>query len=657
MLLVEFGDQIDAAVNARVHRFSRALMQSPPPGLVELVPTYRSLAIHFDPLCIHASRLEALVQNLGEQFEEFEPPAPRTIEVPVVYGGEWGPDLAGVSEQIGLSEADIIALHSEVLYRVFMLGFMPGFPYLGGMSPLIEVPRLPTPRTFVPAGSVGIAGLQTGIYPTASPGGWRLIGRTPLRLFDATREPPALLEAGDLVRLLPIDPTRFAALEAAEAAFKTSPSNPSPEPKIEILDGGLLTTIQDLGRVGYQNIGVPVAGAMDPFAMRAGNRLVGNPDQAAGIEITLIGPTLRFLDDSVIAITGADLKPQVNERPVPAWQPLSVRRGDRLSFAGRRSGARAYLAFRGGIAVFPAMGSRSTFLPAALGGHEGRPLREGDRLTLGAEPSSPPSSGPTMNPPHRILNSHAAVIRVMLGPQDDAFTEAGIQAFLSGPYTLSLRADRVGYRLEGPIIEHRTGADIVSDGTAFGSIQVAGDGLPMVLMADRGTTGGYTKIATVVSADLPILAQALPGDRFRFRAVSLEEAVQLARHREAMLEALTTGGPLSEEDLETEVYSEDQAAPWVAEGFADLAGASAGNSSNSSEGPPTAVGLCAGMTGQVTEVLVAPGQTVVEQQTLLIIEAMKMKNPLRAPHAGVVRRVHVEPNQVVTAAMVLVEFE
>lgn len=311
---------------------------------------------------------------------------------------------------------------------------------------------------------------------------------------------------------------------------------------IEIVEPGLLTTVQDLGRYGYQRYGVPVSGCMDQFALRAANLLVGNDDEAAGLEITLIGPRLRFLANLVIAVTGADLAPMLDDQPLPMWQSHEVSRGSTLSFAGIRDGVRSYISIAGGIDVPVVLGSRSTFTRARIGGFDGRALGQGDTLSI---PEGVPTDlgGKQGVPPSRVpVYGHSHKVRVVLGPQDDAFTPQGMETFLSAPYTVSPQSDRVGYRLEGPRIEHVAGADIVSDGIPFGAVQVVGDGMPIILMADRGSTGGYTKIAAVISADLPSLAQAAPGDTITFQSVTVEEAHRALREQELLLSAIAPGG-------------------------------------------------------------------------------------------------------------------
>jgi antagonist of KipI len=307
---------------------------------------------------------------------------------------------------------------------------------------------------------------------------------------------------------------------------------------IEVLDGGMLTTVQDLGRFGYQRYGVPTSGGLDLFSLRAANRIVGNEDEAAALEITLIGPRLRFLAPATIALTGADLGARLDGQPFSCWQSVVVEPGSTLACAGPQDGIRGYLAVAGGLDVPRVLGSRSTYTRSKLGGVEGRPLKTGDLLdvegpravVLGGVRQLPDSRRPTWGHAHRL--------RVVLGPQDDRFTPGGIRTFLSSEYTVSPQSDRMGYRLAGPAIEHVRGADIVSDGTPFGAVQVAGDGVPIVLLSDRGTAGGYTKIATVIGPDIPRLAQAAPGDTVTFEVVSLIEAYDAVRQEEAALASI-----------------------------------------------------------------------------------------------------------------------
>lgn len=203
-LVVEFGNEISEAVNKKVRNLYLAIKKSQMPGIYEMIPTYRSLLIQYNPIEIEVNKLIEKLMEIEMSLDSIDLPKPRTIEIPTIYGGEFGEDLKFVSEHNGMSEDEVIKIHSSVDYRIYMLGFSPGFPYLGGMSEKIETPRLKTPRTKIPAGSVGIAGKQTGIYPMESPGGWQLIGKTPLKLYDPKSETPIILQAGDYIRFVPI---------------------------------------------------------------------------------------------------------------------------------------------------------------------------------------------------------------------------------------------------------------------------------------------------------------------------------------------------------------------------------------------------------------------------------------------------------------------
>jgi antagonist of KipI len=311
----------------------------------------------------------------------------------------------------------------------------------------------------------------------------------------------------------------------------------------EVIDGGMLTTVQDLGRFGFQRYGVPTSGALDQFSLRAANRLVGNAEGAACLEMTLVGPRLRFLVPATVSLTGADLGARLDGRPVPLWESIVARPGEVLSFVGPKDGVRAYLAVAGGLDVPEVLGSRSTYTRSRLGGLDGRALRTGDVLSVARDRPVVLGGALRLADRERPVYGHAHRLRVVLGPQDDRFTAEGIGTFFGSSYEVSPQSDRMGCRLTGPAIQHARGADIVSDGTAFGAVQVAGDGVPIVLLADRGTAGGYTKIATVIGPDIPRLAQAAPGDTVTFGAVTLEEAYEAVRQEDRVLASISPPRP------------------------------------------------------------------------------------------------------------------
>ena len=297
--------------------------------------------------------------------------------------------------------------------------------------------------------------------------------------------------------------------------------------KLQVLSPGPLTTIQDRGRYGYIASGIGVSGAMDQDAYEAANYLVGNRHGEAVLEATLMGPSIRFEADCICAVTGADMRTKIGNQPVEPYRPFWVQAGQVLTMGYAQMGCRGYLAVQGGFDVPMVMGSRSTNLKCSLGGLEGRALKAGDVLTVPDE-----SNSLVMDRKRRVPVYHQDVtVRVVPGPQTDAFTERGISTLWTEPFTVSMKSDRMGLRLDGPAIETKNGSDIVSDGIAPGAIQVTSAGQPIILLADRQTTGGYAKIGTVCTVDLPKLAQLKPGGTVRFEAVSVEQAQKLLKKK------------------------------------------------------------------------------------------------------------------------------
>jgi biotin-dependent carboxylase-like uncharacterized protein len=303
----------------------------------------------------------------------------------------------------------------------------------------------------------------------------------------------------------------------------------------EILQPGMLTTVQDLGRLGYQRLGVPAAGAMDQFAIKMGNRLLSNNDNDAALEATFMGPSIKAISDTIIAITGGDLSPTLNGKILPMWESISLKEGDTISFEGPRAGIRTYICIAGGIDVPLIMESRSTYLRSNIGGYLGRSLQQGDILSS-STPNKEVVKGRKVST--YIVPSYGGdvTLRVVLGPQDSEFTEDGINTFLTSKYVVTSQMDRMGIRLEGTEITHREKADIISDGIMFGSIQIPGNGQPIIMMADRQTTGGYTKIATIISIDIPKISQAQPGDKIQFDKVTVENAQNLLKEFEETIQ-------------------------------------------------------------------------------------------------------------------------
>lgn len=288
---------------------------------------------------------------------------------------------------------------------------------------------------------------------------------------------------------------------------------------IKVMNPGAMTTVQDRGRLGYQSKGVRACGVMDAQAYSDAVKLAGGRDGDAVLEMTLFGGTYIFENETVFAMTGADMMPVLNGKPCPMDRRITAKAGDKLTLGFAARGCRTYLAVCGGVDVPEVMGSRSTDVKCGIGGMNGRALKAGDIVPVGTCVSV---LEPCKTPEARTFPDEI-VIRAIPGPQDGMFTAKGLDTFFGTAYKVSENSDRMGYRLSGEKIESINGTDIISDGIVFGSVQITAEGLPIILMADRQTTGGYAKIATVISADLPLLAQARPGNTVRFRKISIED--------------------------------------------------------------------------------------------------------------------------------------
>jgi KipI family sensor histidine kinase inhibitor len=507
-------------------RLAAAIRAAALPGVTDVVPGAATVLVGYEP----GGDPAGLASQLRDVASAPAPALPTDNQpdliIPTVYDG---PDLGQVAAVTGLSGAEVIARHAAGRYRVGWLGFSPGFGYLTGLDPVLAaVPRRASPRVSVPRGSVAIAGGLAAVYPAASPGGWQLIGRTNRVLWDPGGDPPTPLSPGRHVRFRPVD--------------RLAPTAPTPDSApvavgdqaIEVLQPGLLTTVQDLGRPGLAHLGVPRSGAADPASLRRANRLAGNPDDAAGLEVTLGRLTLRFHDAGVVAVTGAPVsltltgsdsgvggEPARGRERVDQLAPrhgtaFAVPAGSVLRLGAPAVGLRSYLAVAGGIDVQPELGSRSADRLSGLGPP---PLRPGDRLPVG------PARSPVRKRSDDWLRTDLAAVgtdpvplRAIAGPRDDWFARDALIALAAESYRVTPASDRTGLRLGGPPLTRSPGrpGELPSEGVAAGSLQVTHDGQPILLLADHPTTGGYPVIAVVASADLGLAAQLRPGQQIRF---------------------------------------------------------------------------------------------------------------------------------------------
>ena len=509
-VLAGFPELPELAANQAARAVADGLSRESPAWLLDAIPAARTLLVLFDP-----DRLAHVeVEKVLSRASAAPPQAPaRTIRLPTCYGGEAGPDLEELAKAAGLGASELVRLHANAEHRVAFLGFAPGFPYMRGTPPELSLPRLATPRVRVPARSVAVADGYTGIYPEESPGGWRLIGRVAATLFDPAGTPPSLLLPGDRALFDPIGPAELAAFEAARRGEKSAA--PPVEPILRVDKPGAFTVVQGGPRHGLGALGVIAGGAMDLASLAVANDLAGNPAFTGALEAAVTGPELLLLADTTFAVPGALAQTRLDGNLVAGPGPHRGKKGARLSVGPIRGGFRAYLAFAGGLAL-PALGAPS------------RPLRSGDLVGRAQEPASRPFAAPRRI---HVPREGAIELRALPGPQWDFFTIEGRETFFSAPFRATTQSDRRGMRLDGPQLELSRPSDIPPEGTAPGSVQVPGAGLPIILGPDRPVTGGYAKIATIISADLPLLAQARPGTMIRFSPATLEEA--LAARRDA----------------------------------------------------------------------------------------------------------------------------
>lgn len=480
---------LDEEANRRVQGLASWLSAERPPGVTDVIPGYGALYVEFDARVISQRQLERLLRSVSPPASEG-----RLVEIPVVYDGE---DLDRLVQLTGLSRTELIREHTGSDYHVFSTSFSPGMPLAGTVSERLNFPRLGSPRLSVPAGSVAVAGAQTGIYTVPTPGGWNLLGRSLVNLYDPSRKQPFTVR--------PLDRLRFTARSGQPPdlprVLELLPAEPR-RPVLKVLEAGLLDLIVDRGRTFVAGSGLSRSGPADPHAAAVANALLGNHPGSALLETNLLGPTLAATASMVVAVTGDALQPVVNGQVLQSWTSFALFRGDRLQLRSSGKGARGYLALAGGIEAAEFLGSRSTDLKGRLG----RPLAAGDVLGSAAESIAVPGRR------FRGYRRSGQPVTVLLlpGPQ---FSPAAAEALARQVFTVGSH-DRMGVRLAGAQVP---GGEVVSEPVPLGSIQVTASGEPMILLADRGLVGGYSKPALVAAPHLPLVAQLVTGDRLRFR--------------------------------------------------------------------------------------------------------------------------------------------
>ncbi|MBB4350216.1 KipI family sensor histidine kinase inhibitor [Rhizobium cellulosilyticum] len=495
-----------------------ALKTSPIEGITEIIPAARTLLVSFDPYTVSDEALVDAITALAGG--ERKAASGALVEIPVRYNGE---DLAEVAGILGMSAADVIRLHGESDYVAAFTGFAPGFAYLSGGDPRLAVPRRKSPRTQVPAGAVGLAGEFSGIYPKTSPGGWQLIGTTPLAMFDIDRTPASLLQPGSRIKFR--DMAKDAAYEikasVKAAAAKAIVSPEADTASIEILSIGLPILFQDLGRAGQAGQGISVSGAADRASFKAANRLVGNPANTTALEITLGGLSFRMRGQSVMALTGATMQISITGADGSKISGLhhtaiALDDGDVVSLGTPESGMRSYLALRGGFDIAPVLASTATDTLAQIG--PAAPVA-GD--VIGVQAAATGSLVAAEEPAFAMPSAtETIVLDVVMGPRTDWFSNSAVESFLTQEWSVTPQSSRVGIRLSGDALERSNHSELPSEATVRGALQVPASGQPVLFLADHPLTGGYPVIANVAGHHLDLAGQIPVGAKIRFNAVS-----------------------------------------------------------------------------------------------------------------------------------------
>ncbi|WP_149141404.1 urea amidolyase family protein [Gemmobacter caeruleus] len=483
-----------------------ALTADPVAGVAEIVPAARTLLVRLAPGHATGPALVEAIMARQPAMRQGSDAVSEMVEIPVTYDGA---DLADVAAHLGLSVAEVIAAHQAATWQVAFCGFAPGFAYMTGDDPRFDLPRRPAPRTRIPAGSVALAGRFCGIYPQETPGGWQLIGRTEVPMWDLARDPPALLRPGVRARFVPA--------RGKVTAVPRAVPQPEATPALTVTATAFPILFQDAGRPGQTGQGVAASGALDLGALRRANRAVGNPADAPALEITLGPVRLRAEQAVTLALSGAMDRAEIaGSGPVDPRAPFALDAGDEVLLHPPAAGMRSYLALRGGFEVAPVLGSAATDTLAFIGPPE---VTAGTGLGAARRPAQ--AVAPQPPSPALPRTGDLVTLPVTLGPRADWFTPEMVAQFLATDWLVTPQSSRVGIRLQGDQPVTRPDArELPSEGTETGAIQIPHSGQPVLFLADHPLTGGYPVIATVLPSALDLAGQIPPGARIRFAATA-----------------------------------------------------------------------------------------------------------------------------------------
>ncbi|KAA3515827.1 5-oxoprolinase/urea amidolyase family protein [Agrobacterium rosae] len=506
-----------------------SLEADPIDGIEETVPAARTLMIRFRPESIRAEALAAEIatRDLSAKIA----PSDKLVEIPVRYDGE---DLADVAELTGLSVEEVIRRHTDSEFTVAFCGFAPGFGYLVGGDPALHVPRRQSPRTRIPIGSVALAGAFSGVYPQNSPGGWQILGTTPLKMWDIERDPGALFQPGYRVRFFDMDKAgRSIDVPAVKPAAPKAVINKDAA-HFEVLAAPMPAVFQDLGRYGQTGQGVSASGALDRSAFNTANRIVGNPANTPCLELTLGGFSFKSSSRTVIGVAGAScvitIKSEEYSFEANPYAPISLEPGDVVTFSNPSAGMRCYLAVRGGFDVAPVLGSAATDTLAVVGPES---VFAGSVVNLRDEKTGLSSVSIDEVPAFDLPKAGEVVtLDIVCGPRTDWFTQKGLETLTSQLWQVTPQSSRVGIRLAGEVpVERKDSAELPSEGTANGAIQIPHSGQPVLFLADHPLTGGYPVIGAVAEYHLDLAGQIPINAKIQFRPLGPFTEIPAVKNR------------------------------------------------------------------------------------------------------------------------------
>jgi len=533
VLHIEVGDEISLPCSAKVRNLSAAL--SALEGVREVTPAYGSLAARVDTMSTKMASVIRAAERAWARRTAGESEG-KLVKVPVCYEGAFAPDLDWVAQKAGLKTEEVVALHSSKEYTCMMMGFSPGFVYLDEVDPRIRADRLESPRTKVPAGSVGVAGAQTGIYGLETPGGWRLVGRTPLTMFNPRASPPTPIAPGDRVKFEPVSSDEFKFIRKASPPWAPPAAG---IPALEVRQPGLFATLQDMRRPSFRHLGVPCSGGLDLVSQLQSNYVVGNPGRSPVIEVMGGFFGIKALVDVVVAVTGPDCELTVSGEKAETYSPLLLGEGVELSI-GRTAGLLNYVAVAGELVADNVMGSCSTYSRGGFGGYSGRSFKANDVLSV--EGLSDHVLMRSVPLERRTEFTDAKPVKAVRSTLHDGGPAMGDSIF-DQEFTVSESSDRTGYRLKRAGRAPGATGQVLTYPTFPGYVQIPPDGSPIVLQQDCPTTGGYQLAAAMMPSEMGRFSQLKPGSKVRFEEVDQEAAAKLSIGFRKALQGYAFRGP------------------------------------------------------------------------------------------------------------------